>query len=142
MLDTFKAPLALVGRILLALMFVLSGYGKLGDIAGTAGYIASGGVPFASAVAVAVGLFELIAGLALVVGFQARWAALALAGFTVAASVLFHAFWAVPAEQQFMQQLLFMKNISVAGGLLMVAALGAGSLAFDRRAAEPQLARG
>lgn len=58
MLDTFKSPLALVGRILLALMFVLAGAGKLGDISGTAGYIASGGVPFASAVAVAVGLLS------------------------------------------------------------------------------------
>ena len=141
MLDTFKSPLALVGRILLALMFVLSGAGKLADISGTAGYIASGGVPFASAVAVAVGLFELIAGLALVVGFQARWAALALAGFTIAASVLFHPFWSVPADQAFVQQLLFMKNVSVAGGLLLVAALGAGSIGFDGRSAGASLAR-
>jgi putative oxidoreductase len=141
MLDTFKSPLALVGRILLALMFVLAGAGKLADISGTAGYIASGGVPFASAVAVAVGLFELIAGLALVVGFQARWAALALAGFTLVASVLFHPFWSVPADQAFMQQLLFMKNVSVAGGLLLVAALGAGSIGFDGRRASAPLAR-
>ena len=141
MLDTYKTPLALIGRILLALMFVLSGFGKLTDIAGTAGFIASGGIPFASFVAVAVGSFELLAGLALIVGFKARWAALALALFTVAASLVFHNFWAVPAEQQYMQQLLFMKNVSVAGGLLMVAALGAGNFGFDRRAA-PQLARG
>ncbi|WP_428416055.1 DoxX family protein [Methylibium sp.] len=141
MLDTIKSPLALVGRILLALMFVLAGAGKLGDISGTAGYIASGGVPFASAVAVAVGLFELIAGLALVVGFQARWAALALAGFTLVASVLFHPFWSLPADQAFVQQLLFMKNVSVAGGLLLVAALGAGSIGFDGRRAGAPLAR-
>ena len=141
MLDTFKSPLALVGRILLALMFVLAGAGKLGDISGTAGYIASGGVPFASAVAVAVGLFELIAGLALVVGFQARWAALALAGFTLVASVLFHPFWSLPADQAFVQQLLFMKNVSVAGGLLLVAALGTGGIGFDGRRAGGPLAR-
>ncbi|ABM92976.1 DoxX family protein [Methylibium petroleiphilum] len=141
MLDTVKSPLALVGRILLALMFVLAGASKLGDISGTAGYIASGGVPFASAVAVAVGLFELIAGLALVVGFQARWAALALAGFTLLASVLFHPFWSLPADQAFVQQLLFMKNVSVAGGLLLVAALGTGSIGFDGRRAGGPLAR-
>lgn len=141
MLDTFKSPLALVGRILLALMFVLAGAGKLADISGTAGYIASGGVPFAAAVAVAVGLFELIAGLALVVGFHARWAALALAGFTIVASVLFHPFWSLPADQAFMQQLLFMKNVSVAGGLLLVAALGTGSIGFDGRRAAGPLAR-
>jgi putative oxidoreductase len=132
MLDTFKSPVALIGRVLLALMFVLAGASKLGDISGTAGYIASGGIPFASAMAVAVGLFELLAGLALIVGFQARWAALALALFTLVASLLFHRFWAVPADQAFVQQLLFMKNLSVTGGLLIVAALGAGSIGFDR----------
>lgn len=141
LLDTFKSPLALLGRILLALMFVLAGVGKLGDIAGTAGYIASGGVPFASAVAVAVGVFEVVAGLALVIGFQARWAALAMAGFTIAASVLFHPFWSLPADQAYVQQLLFMKNVSVAGGLLLVAALGAGPLSLDARRGGLQTAR-
>ena len=129
--DSFKTPLALVGRVLLALMFVLSGFGKLGDIAGTAGYIASGGLPMASALAVIVGLLELLGGLAIVVGFQARWAALALGLFTLAASLLFHKFWAAPADQAFVQQLLFMKNLSVAGGMFIVAALGAGPASID-----------
>ena len=131
--DSFKTPLALVGRVLLALMFVLSGFGKLGDIAGTAGYIASGGLPMASALAVIVGLLELLGGLAIAVGLQARWAALALGLFTLAASVLFHKFWAVPADQAFVQQLMFMKNLSVAGGLFIVAALGAGPVSVDAR---------
>ena len=133
--DSFKTPLALVGRVLLALMFVLSGFGKLGDIAGTAGYIASGGLPMASALAVIVGLLELLGGLAIVVGFQARWAALALGLFTLAASLLFHKFWAAPADQAFVQQLLFMKNLSVAGGMFLVAALGTGPLSIDARRA-------
>ena len=133
--DSFKTPLALVGRVLLALMFVLSGVGKLGDIAGTAGYIASGGLPMASALAVIVGLLELLGGLAIVVGFQARWAALALGLFTLAASLLFHKFWAAPADQAFVQQLLFMKNLSVAGGMFLVAALGTGPLSIDARRA-------
>jgi len=131
--DSFKSPLALSGRVLLALMFVLSGFSKLTHIDGTAGYIASGGLPFPSLLAVLVGLLELFGGLALAVGFKARWAALALGVFTLLASVLFHKFWAVAPEQQMVQQLMFMKNLAVAGGMFVVAALGAGPLSIDNR---------
>ena len=133
MIDSFKTPLVIVGRVLLALMFIVAGFGKLTNIEGTAGYIASGGLPMASVLAVIVGLLELLGGLAIAVGFQARWAALALGLFTLAASVLFHKFWAVPADQAFVQQLMFVKNLSVAGGLFIVAALGAGPVSVDAR---------
>ncbi|HTP73737.1 MAG TPA: DoxX family protein [Burkholderiaceae bacterium] len=133
MLDSLKTPLALIGRVLLALMFVKAGFGKLGNIDGTAAYIASGGLPVPAVLAVLVGLFELLGGLALAVGFKARWAALALGVFTLLASVLFHKFWAVPEAQQMVQQLLFLKNMAVAGGMFMVAALGAGPLSVDSR---------
>ena len=135
MLDSFKSPLVVVGRLLLAAMFILAGFNKLTHLAGTAGYIASAGLPAASVLAVLVGLLELLGGLAIAVGFQARWAALLLGLFTLLASVLFHKFWAVPADQQFMQQLLFTKNLSVAGGMFVVAALGAGPLSVDARRA-------
>jgi putative oxidoreductase len=135
MIDNFKTPLVVAGRVLLALMFIYSGFGKLGNLEGTAGYIASGGLPLASVLAVIVGLLELFGGLAIAIGFQARWAALALGLFTIAASLLFHKFWAVPAEQAFVQQLMFMKNLSVAGGLFVVAALGAGAASLDARRA-------
>ena len=133
MIDSFKTPLVIVGRVLLALMFIYAGFGKLTNLEGTAGYIASGGLPMASVLAVVVGLLELLGGLAIAVGLQARWAALALGLFTLAASVLFHKFWAVPADQAFVQQLMFMKNLSVAGGLFIVAALGAGPVSVDAR---------
>ncbi len=133
MLESYRSPLVVVGRVLLALMFILSGFDKLTHLAGTAGYIASGGLPFAPVLAVVVGLLELIGGIAIAIGLQARWAALALGVFTLVASVLFHKFWAAPADQAFVQQLLFMKNMSVAGGLFIVAALGAGSASFDAR---------
>jgi putative oxidoreductase len=124
----------LIGRVLLALMFVLAGFGKLfGGLEGTAGYIASVGLPMPMALAVAAGVLELGAGLLLIIGWQARWAALALALFTLVASVIFHAFWSMPAEQQMMQQLMFMKNLSVVGGLLAVFAVGAGALSLDGR---------
>jgi putative oxidoreductase len=139
MIDSFKTPLVVAGRVLLALMFVLAGLSKLGNIEGTAGYIASGGLPMASVLAVVVGLLELLGGLAIAAGFQARWAALALGLFTLAATVLFHKFWAVPAEQAMVQQLMFMKNLSVTGGLFIVAALGAGPVSVDARRS-PRLA--
>ena len=127
------AAVALIARVLLAAMFVLAGLSKFGSLEGTAGYIASGGLPFASLLAPLVALLEVVGGLALIVGFQARWAALALALFTLLATVLFHAYWAMPAEQQFVQQLMFMKNLSVVGGLLLVFVLGAGPLSVDAR---------
>ncbi len=124
-----------VARVLLALMFVLAGFGKLTGLEGTAGYIASKGLPMPMVLAVATGVLELVAGVLLIIGWQARWAALALAAFTVVASVLFHNFWAMPAEQQMMQQLMFMKNLAVTGGLLLVFAFGAGALSLDARKA-------
>jgi putative oxidoreductase len=134
-------PLALVGRILLALMFVISGFGKLTHFAGTAGYIGSAGLPLPQVLAALTILLELGGGLALVFGFQARWAALVLGLFTGLVSFIFHPFWAVPAEQAMVTNLLFMKNISVAGGMFLLAAMGPGALSLDaRRGALPTLA--
>ena len=90
MLDSFKTPLVLVGRILIAFMFMQSGYEKLTDLTGTAGYIASGGLPNSTTLAGLAGAFELVAGLAILIGFKACWAALVLAAFTVVASFLYH----------------------------------------------------
>ena len=124
---------ALVGRILLGIVFIPAGFGKIGGFTGTAGYIASKGLPLpevGAALAIAV---EILAGIALVVGWKTRWAALALAVFTLVASVFFHAFWAVPPEQQMTQQLMFMKNIGIVGGLLAFYAFGAGRISIDRQ---------
>ena len=135
MLDSIKSPVVVVGRVLLALMFVLAGLSKFGSLAGTAGYMASAGLPASTALAALVAAFEVVAGLALALGFQARWAALALALFTLLAAVLFHQYWAAPAGQAMVQQLMFMKNLAVAGGMFMVAALGAGPASVDARRA-------
>jgi len=120
-------------RLLLALMFVASGVSKLAGIEGTAGYIASVGLPAPQLLALGAGVLEVVAGTMLIVGWQARWAALALAAFTFVASVLFHNFWAQPADQAFVQQLMFMKNLAVIGGLLFVFAQGPGRVSFDAR---------
>lgn len=133
MWTSLQNPLALVGRILLALLFIPAGVGKLTGFAGTVAYTASAGVPLPQ-VAVALALVvEIVGGLALLLGWQTRWAALALALFTLVASFFFHRFWALPAEQAGMQQLLFYKNIAVAGGLFAFAAFGAGALSVDAR---------
>ena len=131
--DSYKSYVSVVGRLLLALMFIVAGFGKLTNLQGTAGYIASGDLPAPMVLAVLVGLLELVGGLALVVGYQVRWVGLALALFTLAASVLFHAYWSAPADQQMVAQMLFMKNLSVAGGMFLISALGAGPLSLDAR---------
>jgi putative oxidoreductase len=127
------APLALVARALLALVFIVAGVSKFGGLDGTAGYIASKGLPLPGVLAFLTAVLEVVAGVAVLVGWRARLAALVLALFTLLASVLFHNFWAMPAEQQMMQQLMFMKNISITGGLLLLVALGAGGWSLDAR---------
>lgn len=131
MFTSLQNPLALAGRALLALLFVPAGFGKIAGFAGTAGYIASKGVPLpevSAAIAIAV---ELGLGLMLLVGLKARWAALGIAFFTVVITFIFHNFWAVEAAQQMQQQQAFFKNIGVVGGLLLVAAFGPGSWSMD-----------
>jgi putative oxidoreductase len=131
---------ALLGRILIAGFFVTAGVAKLGDVAGTMAFTASAGLPgFFVFPALAL---EIVAGLAILVGWQTRWAALALAAFTVAAGVLYHYLPAQSLEggEAFVQTLLFQKNLAIAGGLLALAALGAGAWSLDARQGRPALA--
>ena len=131
MFASLQNPLSLIGRILLALLFVPSGFSKIGGFAGTVGYIASKGVPLPElAAAAAIGI-ELGLGFLLLIGWQTRWAALGIAFFTVVISFIFHNFWAVPAEQVMAQQQNFFKNMAAVGGLLTVAAWGAGAWSVD-----------
>jgi putative oxidoreductase len=113
-------------------MFVIAGIGKIGGFDGTVGYIASKGLPMAAVLAAGTVALEVVAGVALIVGYKARWAALALAVFTVLATAIFHAYWAMPAEQQMVQRLMFPKNLAITGGLLMVSALGPGRYSVDK----------
>ena len=126
-------PLALAGRILLALMFVLAGFSKIAGFAGTVGYMQSKGMPAAELLAGLTILLEIGGGLALMFGFMTRSAALALAAFTLLASLIFHNFWAVPEAQKMVQNLMFMKNLSVIGGLLVLAAIGPGNWSLDAK---------
>lgn len=133
MLDSLKNPLSLIGRLLIALMFLPAGWGKLTGFAGSVAYTASGGIPMPE-VATAVALIvEIVGSLALIFGLGTRWAALALAFFTLVASFFYHKYWGVPAEQVMVTQLLFFKNMAIVGGLLTLAAWGAGAWSLDAK---------
>lgn len=133
MFNKLQNPLALTGRLLLSVLFLPAGIGKISGFAGTVGYIMSVGLPMPTLAAIIALIVEIVGGVALIAGFGTRIAALALALFTLVASFFFHAYWAVPADQQLVTQLLFFKNIAVVGGLLTLAAWGAGAWSVDAR---------
>lgn len=131
MFTSLQNPLSLLGRALIALLFIPAGFAKIGGFASTVGYIASKGVPMPEvAAALAIGI-ELGLGVLLLVGFQTRWVALGIALFTLVITFIFHNYWAVPAAQMMMQQQAFFKNIAVIGGLLTIAAWGPGAWSLD-----------
>lgn len=122
-----NSVIEVLGRIFLGHIFLLAGVNKLGaGYAGTAGYMNSMGVP--GELLPAVIAVEIVAGLMVIVGFKVKWAAYALAGFSVIAGLIFHSNF---ADQ--MQMILFMKNISIAGGLLLLSVHGAGQLSVDNK---------
>lgn len=130
------AALPLIGRLLLAAIFVVSGVGKIAAPAATIGYISAMGLPFPElALAGAIGI-EVLGGLLLAVGLYTRGTALALAAFSIATGVIFHG--AIGDQNQFIH---LMKNLAMAGGLLQVAAFGAGSISLDARRLAPAALR-
>jgi putative oxidoreductase len=133
MFTALQTPLALIGRLMMALLFLPAGIGKIGGFAGTVGYIGSKGLPLPELGAAIAIVVEVGGALALIAGFSTRFAALALALFTLVATFFFHNYWGVPAEQAMMQQLMFYKNIAVVGGLLVLAAHGAGAWSLDAK---------
>lgn len=126
-----------LGRILIAWLFVSAGYGKIAGFEGTVGYIASQGLPFPVLGAVLAIVVELGGGLLLIAGWKARWAAAAMLLFTGVAAFVFHAFWAVPADQAMNQSIHFWKNVSIMGGLAYVVAYGSGAFSLDAREETP-----
>lgn len=133
MSTAIQNPLNLAARLLMVALFLPAGIGKLTGFAGTVGYISSVGLPLPTLAAAVAMIVEIVGSLALLAGFGTRIAALVLAAFTLVASFFFHAYWGVPADQAFMQQLLFYKNMAVVGGLLAIAANGAGAWSLDAR---------
>lgn len=123
-----SATLAFAGRILLAAIFVLSGFNKLTDPASALAYISSAGLPLPTVALGGAILVELLGGAALILGYRTRIVALALAAFSLVTALTFHS--ALADQNQFIH---FFKNVAMAGGLLQVAAFGAGSISLDSR---------
>jgi putative oxidoreductase len=118
-----NAPI--VGRILIAVLFLLAGFGKLADVQGFTGYLQSGGLPgFLAWPAI---LFEIALGILLIIGYQTRLVGLAGAAFCVVSAVLYHNNF---ADQT--QMVMFLKNLAIAGGFLLLAANGPGKYAMDK----------
>lgn len=135
-MSKFQNAYALVGRLLIALLFVPAGLSKIGGFDGTVGYIASKGLPAPTLGAVIAILVEVGLGLALAFGFKARASALVLAIFSVVSGIFFHNYWAMEAGQVMVNQIMFMKNLAIAGGLLSVVAWGAGAYSLDAKFAK------
>ena len=133
-----KDAAALIGRILLASMFIVSGLGKMGAFADTTVYMAGAGLPsidlLLEVLLILTIFIEIGGGAAIVLGWKTRPAALLILLFTALVTLVFHRFWAAPPEDAMAQQLMFMKNLSVMGGLLVLFAFGPGEYALDRRA--------
>jgi len=123
----------LIGRILIAAIFVVSGLGKVTDFSGTVGYMRAAGVPAAEPLAALAAVVELGCALALLLGAWARPAGLLLALYLIPVTVVFHAFWNHAGMEQRMQLINFLKNLAIMGGLAYVAAYGPGLFAVDAR---------
>lgn len=126
-----------IGRVLLSAIFLTSGLGKLLAWDASVGYVASAGMPLPSGLLLAAAAAtEIIGGAMVLLGFQARLGALALAGFSILTAILFHNYWSLAdAQAAYVQQIMFWKNIAMAGGFLQIVAFGAGPFALDN--AEP-----
>ena len=134
MFPVLQNPLAFLARALIALLFIPAGIAKIIGFMGTMGYIAAMGVPFPAVAAVLAIVVELGLGLLLLAGYQTRWSAMVLAFFTLVITLIFHPFWGIPAEMVMSQQQAFFKNIAIVGGLLCIAAFGAGAWSLDAKA--------
>lgn len=128
----YQATLLLAGRILLALVFVLIGWAHLTNYAGAVAYFTKWEFPVPQGAAALATLFELGGGILLIVGWKARWAALALALYTLVALAVAHRWWTYDAAQAFNQYTHFLKNLAIIGGMLVLAAVGPGRYSVDK----------
>jgi len=122
---------ALLGRMLLVILFFISGFGKIPGYEGTAAYIASKGLPMPQLLAAISIVIELGGAIAIALGWKTRWAAAVLALFMIVITPAFHKFWGIPPDEAAMQ-IHFMKNVSILGGFLLLFAFGPGRYSLDQ----------
>jgi len=128
-----RDPLLLLGRVLLATMFVIFGWEKLLGFTGTAAYMSSLGLPTPTLAAVVAIVMELVAGLAIALGVLTRPIAFLLAVYTLVAALIGHAFWKLTGEARLENAINFYKNVSIMGGFLLLCVAGPGRYSVDRR---------
>jgi putative oxidoreductase len=131
MSDTSTSIVPLAGRLLISTIFIFSGLGKVGTHAAMAGFAASKGLPAADLAIWLAAAVEILGGLSILLGFQARIGAWLLFLFLIPTSVLFHNFWAMQGMEKMDNQAHFFKNVAIMGGLLFVATFGAGAYSID-----------
>jgi putative oxidoreductase len=124
---------ALIGRILIAVIFLVSGYGKIAGFDGVAGYIGSKGLPMPEVLAALTIVLELVGGVLLVIGYKVRWVAIVFFLWLIPTTYLFHRFWGIDAAQVQAQQINFLKNVSIMGAFLLLFGFGPGAYSLDRR---------
>ncbi|WP_175666338.1 DoxX family protein [Burkholderia ambifaria] len=132
-LDSKKDELLLAGRVLMMTLFVLFGWQKLNGFSGTVAYMASTGAPSPELSAVIAVAVELVGGALIAVGFYTRPLALVFAVYTLATALIGHRYWALQGMDQYLAMINFYKNISIIGGLLLLAVTGPGRYSFDRK---------
>ena len=133
-----RSTAALVGRVLLCAIFLVSGIAKITDPAGAMGYMTKVGIPNADVLVYVAGAAEILGGLALLFGFLARVGAAGLIVYLAITTFFFHNFWALPPDQAKTQMVQFMKNLSIIGGLAMVVAFGPGRFSIDALLRRPK----
>ena len=124
---------ALVGRILLAAIFLVSGFAKLTNSGETAAHMSGVGIPAAETLAIIAGLAEILGALAIGFGFLTRPGAIGLILFMIPTTLLFHNFWVYEGVEQKTQMINFLKNLTIIGGLSLLVAHGPGPYSIDQK---------
>jgi putative oxidoreductase len=133
-----RSTTALIGRILISGIFIVSGIAKLVDTSGAAGYMTAVGIPYAPTLAVIAGLAELAGGVAILLGFLSRLGAIGLFLYLIPTTLIFHSFWRFDDPEAKTQMVNFMKNLCIMGGLAMLYAFGPGRFSIDAAMRRPK----
>lgn len=131
--DTSLPTAALVGRILIAAIFLLSGTSKFMDLPGTVAHMTEKGIPYTETLALIAGAAEVLGALAILTGFLTRVASAGLILYMIPTTLIFHAFWNFSGAERMPQMVNFMKNLAIIGGLTILMAQGAGRFSLDHR---------